>query len=419
MKKNINSLSFLCRHYLLHLIFISLAILFFGCENKIEKANALIETGAFDQAFSLLDKEIQNNPKNKKAHLAMANCLATKHVDIKIKGIKDERPFVGDSLKPSKKALKRKAIDYYQSALQLDPNYIDALFNLSDFYIFINQSKEAKAGFEKVIRLDGNNTGAFMPLMMLSQAKTTEEKLKHYFNNISKNEAFEIIPQKNMGTVIIGCNDCEALLKGEGEKDTKINLKKYDVYKQSKINGDIVEFYYDTIEKLNDKEEYFYKLTLIENVKWNTGPRDELYKPKKLNYYDRLYERTLTEKEKKVLWETPWFNGAGTACTNCNVMMLFTGDYYYSDKRLNKHPEYKLSNQIPYVDKKDYRKIEPIGKTISYDVKYLGSGYLRKKYGKIVAQKVKAQKYLMSVDRFVQINSDNVIFGAGNIEIDN
>lgn len=103
---------------LLHLPFFFVALLIcMSCSNSsIDKANDLIKTGAFDQAIGLLDKEIQNNPKNDKAFLAMANCLASKYADIMIKGIKEEGLF-GDALAPAKEALKRKAIDYYNGTL--------------------------------------------------------------------------------------------------------------------------------------------------------------------------------------------------------------------------------------------------------------------------------------------------------------
>lgn len=373
-------------------------------EKNIEKANELIITGAYDQAVSLLDKEIQDDPKNKKAHLAMANCLATKYANDLIKGIKKNQ------------ALKRKAISYYESALQIDPNYIAALFNLSDFYFFIGQKNEAKAGFEKVFKLDDNNSGVYMPLLRLSRDKIIKEKLKQYYSSVLKNETFEMIPQQNKGTVIISCDDCEALLREKEGNDSQVKLKQYAVYKKAKINGDNMEFYYDTIEKLNDREECFYTLALLKMVVYNTGPKHKPYMQKELN--SKLYKRTLTEKEKKILWETPWLNGAGTNCTSCNIKMLFTGDYYYSVYSLNKYPEYKLSNEIPYVDKNNYREIEPVGKSITYKIKYLGAGYLSNKYSKIVAQKVKARKYIRSVDRYAQTSKENTIWGSGDINND-
>ena len=113
-----------------------ISFLLFGCgPSNIEKANELIKLGSFDGAISILNQEIQNSPKNKTAHLALGNAYASYFFKNKSDKDKPESDF------------SEKAVQSFKSALLIDPNYSEALHNLSDLYLFIGNKKEAKSGF--------------------------------------------------------------------------------------------------------------------------------------------------------------------------------------------------------------------------------------------------------------------------------
>lgn len=400
-----------------------LLILLFGCDNRVakekqeaskntatsvQKANDLITIGAFDQAVSLLDKEIQNNPRNKDAHLAMANCLASKYCRMVVTDKdKPDGLINGEVSKIQRSQVKRQAIEFYENALKVDPANLAALYNLARFLRNEDELQQFKEVYKRLRTVTGNTIDT-----QLLGFGTGESTLNWsiYMPVLVKEPIFELRPETNRGTIIVSKENANALLNTDGVEST-ITLKRYTVFdKAKKLNG-IITFYFDTFD-ITDKEEELYRVVIYLNTLWTDGQR---YSPIYKNYYQGLlFNRILNAKEANVLASTPWLNGEGPGVINVTLEKLFSGVYsdFGSWSVMREHPEYVIDTSLVSAREKDYRNITEVNEPPTI-FKTAGG-----KDGKIVFNKVKSRKYIRSTERYAKINAESVIYGCGDARYD-
>lgn len=403
-----------------------LSSIHFGCDNQrivISKANELIRIGSFDQAISLLDQEIQDNPTNKAAHLAMANSYAGKY-------------FAG-----REKELEKKAIDYYKSALTIDGNYLEAMHVYADFLKSVGATKTYYTIIREVERLDVGDKyiGSYLP------SSDNKEKIATYFNQLNSSEVVNILPHENRGTFIF-TKDVDGIVVQEGKETGSVRIEKNSVNSKFKIDGDKISYFYDKIEILGDSEHLYRLEPFVYKMHYKNGHWDGyhygLLSPGDLGYQKRLYKRTLTAREQYILsGRKPLDNCGNYSCTDIklyityrNLAYLFTGKFIntgsnsinvtgnWNKKWNDQYKDHFLTEQIESVPLNNYRNVEDISDekyTVKYTASNRGHSWLKDgKYGYIVATKVRAIRYIKTVDRFVSVSIDAGIFGSGSTRID-
>lgn len=257
--------------------------------------------------------------------------------------------------------------------------------------------------FKKTFKVDDSNIGK---VLFLLGDSSWEKYLKGFFETLSKNDKIQLIPEESSGTVLIN-TDCEGLLQQEGVNDSKISLKRYDVFRKATVKGDAVEFYYDTVD-ITGPAEYFYKASVWQWTNYTTGWKEEPTE-EHVKTRGKLFKTLLTNRDAGALAELQSYDGA-----ICNLKTLFEGSYgNYSDYALKQYPQYRIKEQLPFSSESDYRNIENVGNPIQYTINQFG---FYKRPGKIVFQKVKAQKYIRSVDRYVLLDRNKLVFGTDDAE---
>lgn len=371
-----------------------------GCgTNNIEKANELIKLGSFDESISLLTNEIKKKPKNKEAHLALGNTYASYY----FKNVDDNDD--------SNKKLVDKAVQYYKSALLIDKNYTEALHNLSDFYLYIGEREKATAGYNELAI-----SSEKYPVSNLydSDFNKSVAFMKTYSNTINSNERYEIVPQKNNGNIIIS-KKCDAGVEPILNGLSSVNLNKFEIFTIAKESDTGIKADYDTYDELGKKKQ-LYKVSLHALINYSSGKKFKLHKEKEFKYAKRLYRRRPSKKEVHILSSIPWFNGDASQMSSGNINKLFAGNHRFGIIYFKQHPEYKIHERLPYVEKSDYREIVDIGEPSSYSVKYLG---FHNNTGKMKIQEVSARKYIKSIKRFCIVPNGAWIYGSGDLQNDN
>ena len=92
------------------------------------------------------------------------------------------------------------AIDAFQEAMALDPNYIAAQLNLSYAYERANRIEEAIKGYRRAISIEPNNFFAHNNLGVLYDKKGFYDEAIVEFQNALKSEPGYVMAQKNLET---------------------------------------------------------------------------------------------------------------------------------------------------------------------------------------------------------------------------
>ena len=91
------------------------------------------------------------------------------------------------------------AQSYYQKVLELDPNYVDAHYNLGNIFNSQGEYQKAKDCFEKAIETDPNNANAHNNLGVVFEALSEYQKAKDCYE-----KAIEINPNYSSGHYNLG-----------------------------------------------------------------------------------------------------------------------------------------------------------------------------------------------------------------------
>lgn len=144
--------------------------------NEIEKAKNLINIKAYDQAIQLLEKDIQEHPKNFQSHFTLANAYACKAYE---------------NLNEPSHDLIKKSISSYKSATFLKPDFFSIYYNLGSVLYFAKNNGEAIETLSKSLDLKPQNYGAILFLSQIYKDQGKYEKAEKYFG-----DALKIIPMK-------------------------------------------------------------------------------------------------------------------------------------------------------------------------------------------------------------------------------
>lgn len=116
-----------------------------------------------------------------------------------------------------------KSIDAFRSAIKLDPNYIDAYYNLGSVLEFMNQDEAALAVFKQIIVRQPNDYDSVYKAALLSAHLGQYDKAKTYLSIIPKN-----CPRATDAQELSGKISSHVVVKAPQSTQAKSNSDKSD-----------------------------------------------------------------------------------------------------------------------------------------------------------------------------------------------
>jgi len=214
-------------------VFIIIGFIISCGSDEIGKAKNLISIKAYDQAVQLLEKVIQDSPKNARAHFMLANAYAFKAIN------EQEKEFA------------KKAISSYNSAALLKPDNPAVFYNLGAVQNLAGEQTEAIENLNKSLELRPDNYGAMLLLSQIFKGQRNEEKAEKYFSDAVKlirlqgdKTRLKYLAKRDSverGTFIVKHDSVQAWHEVYGRSANQL-LAKYDIRQFHSRKGDTLVF---------------------------------------------------------------------------------------------------------------------------------------------------------------------------------
>jgi len=218
---------------LLGFIFLLLAFWLSCGSDEIGKAKNLISIKAYDQAVQLLERVIQDSPKNARAHFMLANAYACKGIN------EQEKEYV------------KKAASSYNSAALLKPDNQAVFYNLGAVQNLAGERTEAIENLNKSLALRPDNYGAMLLLSQIYKDQRNKVKAEKYFSDAVKLINFQgdktrlnYLAKRDSverGTFIVKYDSVQAWHQVYGRSPNQL-LAKYEIRQFQSREGDTLVF---------------------------------------------------------------------------------------------------------------------------------------------------------------------------------
>ena len=124
-------------------------------------------------------------------------------------GEKTAQEYYNQAKSASQQGLKEEAIDYYRKAIQVDPNYGQALTGLGAIYLLDKKMDEAQPLFEKALSIDPNHATALINLAMIDQARGNKESALARLQTVIARNPEYAEAHLNMGSLLASMNQAD------------------------------------------------------------------------------------------------------------------------------------------------------------------------------------------------------------------
>lgn len=144
--------------------------------------------------FILFEKAVERSPNSARSHYYLASLYLESGRSAEIKSESDK--FLAD------------AISHYNKALDIYPNYKQALYNSGICYALVRDTANAIARYKRTIDADPKYIPAFNNLGVMYQSKGNTDSARYYFEKVLKISPTESIAKTNLGELYfyIGLN---------------------------------------------------------------------------------------------------------------------------------------------------------------------------------------------------------------------
>jgi len=124
-------------------------------------------------------------------------------------GGKDATAYYNQAKSAAQQGLKKQAIEFYQEAIRLNPEYGQALTGLGAILLMDRRIDEAQSLFEKALRIDPNHATALVNLAMIDQARGNKQSaLKRLRRVVASSPGFAQA-QFNLGSLLASMRSYE------------------------------------------------------------------------------------------------------------------------------------------------------------------------------------------------------------------
>ncbi len=180
------------------------------------------------------------------------------------------------------------AINAFRKAIEIEPNYIDAYYNLAMTFDYLRQYEASLSVFTELIKRQPDDYGAIYRAAQVSQKLNENEKVKHFLSLIPSDSPFyykaEEIAQQ-LGTSMeklrdyvpkdISAADVKKIQENDANANNSAESNK-PIAKNSKFSGN---FYYEDIPSptgiVTDKTGNLYVADYSDNVVFKITPTGE------------------------------------------------------------------------------------------------------------------------------------------------
>ena len=163
--------------------------------DHFKKAIEAQQLKRYQEALTLYEKSLENNPNNAEAHNNMGIILsilgaheaAIQHFN-EAKNINPELPQVYNNLGNAHEGLGQlhDAIKDYEMAISIQANYSDSYYNLARVYTEMREFNKAEATLNKLLQFDGNNAYACYGMGNMYAKKRDFDKAITWFEKAIK-----------------------------------------------------------------------------------------------------------------------------------------------------------------------------------------------------------------------------------------
>ena len=163
--------------------------------DHFKKAIKAQQLQRYQEALTLYEKSLENNPNNAEAHNNMGIILsilgaheaAIQHFN-EAKNINPELPQVYNNLGNAHEGLGQlhDAIKDYEMAISIQANYSDSYYNLARVYTEMREFNKAEATLNKLLQFDGNNAYACYGMGNMYAKKRDFDKAITWFEKAIK-----------------------------------------------------------------------------------------------------------------------------------------------------------------------------------------------------------------------------------------
>ncbi len=252
----------------------------------LEKAITSFKNKDYDTAMSMLDEAMQLNYDVPQLHFWMGKIYAQELTEERLKT----------------------AIISFSEAIELKPDYEEALFERGKLYLETEQIDKAIEDLEKVLQLNPSNKEAYVLLAQGYFAKGDKQKALDLLKNISEEENIEFYVQ--MARVLIGTQNYEEALEYL-KKGKEINKNEVSLYELSAKAYEGLQKYIKAVEELekaaylNPSEDQYFKQIAVDLLKQAEKEEKEGNIKKSAKYIamaiDVDYDVPINEKHKQIL----------------------------------------------------------------------------------------------------------------------